>query len=249
MKTINFKEITMIGDNINKTAKQLIELLKAIRKVKKYDSGQKVVSLLIETATKTEADLSDWVCGLSKKTLAEITNGEVVRVTAEFNGITITVDDTSTIESVVGGFHSELEKSSEEYKKSDKYKADQLKDEQERNKMQLEANALMQELPKLNFKDNVQLLEWLCRIQPATDRIGVKTTKTEIIKIFNDNGFATGANTGKNFKENDEDNFARYIIGHALSGLDEFGTIHHMVIKFTNDWKQKFNKKLDVLNY
>ncbi len=99
----------------------------------------------------------------------------------------------------------------------------------------------MYRLSNLNFADDVAVLDWLCEFQDPSDHVGVVKQPGEVLSTFAANGYHPNVNTGKDFNKNDRDNVARWIIGQALSDLAcEVGAINHMVVHFTEKWKQRF---------
>ena len=242
MKNINFKQTTRGGDTIEKFALQLIFLLKVINKVKENKLGKAdAIELFCKVAGETHANIKDWLKTFSDKMHVEIRAGEITEVSGDFNGISITVDGNSTVTSIIKNYMTESEKRDKEYRNSPAYKASQLESKKYAKDLQTKTDEIMKELPKLNFKDNMKVLDWLCEISDSIDDMRIKTRNSDIVKIFNDNGFFSNVNTGDDFKEDDEDNFARYIIGQALNCMESIGPIH-LVTTFTEQWKEKFNK-------
>lgn len=106
--------------------------------------------------------------------------------------------------------------------------------------MQLQADKLIEEMKNLDFKNYDLLLPWLSSIQPYTGDIRLSIPTRQIVNILEDNGYISGENCGQNFNENDKENFARYIVGQCLDGLGRLGSIHPIIVRFTDDWMKKF---------
>jgi len=170
--------------------------------------------------------------------LAKETKGSV---TAKFNDIELTATEDSTVEDIVSGFHIKIAEDAEKYRTSPKGKRAARESEERKEEAQRKADALMEQLPNLDFANQEAVLDWICEFQGPSDHIGVVKNQGEVLKIFAEHGYQPGVNTGEAFNGEDRDNFARYIIGKALDGLRcDTGAIHQVIHKFTDDWKKKF---------
>lgn len=162
-------------------------------------------------------------------------------VKAKFNDIELTANSDTTADSVVAFYGEESKRRGEAYRNSPEGKKAAREAEERRVALQQKHDALMQQLPTLNFADDVAVLDWLCEFQDPSDHTGVVKQNDAVIVAFAAHGYHPSVNTGKNFNESDRDNFARYIIGQALAGLQcEVGAVHQIVHKFVDDWKKKF---------
>lgn len=123
---------------------------------------------------------------------------------------------------------------------SDKGKAASLKSDNKTAQLQFVMDNAIVKLQSLDFTNQVEILDWICSIQDASDHTDVHTDSTFILMLFNMNGYLPDVNTGDEFDGDDPDNFARYIIGQALSGLRTVGVVHHVVTRFAGEWKNKF---------
>lgn len=158
-----------------------------------------------------------------------------------FNDITLTADKDSTVTGIVAYFHSEMERRAEEYRNSPEGKAAAREQEERRKQKQLKHDELMRQLPNLDFNSDVAILDWLCEFQDPSDYIGVAKQQKVVLSTFAENGYFPNVNCGNDFNAEDRDNFARWLIGQALDGLQgEVGAIHQVIHKFTDDWKRKF---------
>jgi hypothetical protein len=169
-------------------------------------------------------------------------NEEVV---GTFNGIDLVVSPESDLsaDDLVQSFHEESEKRAEAYRKSPEGIKAAKEAEERKHNMQEKANQLIESLGSLDFSDYESVLEWMCNFQEASDHIGVSFDKSQVISTFKDHGFDIGVNTGDDFNGEDAENFAKYLVGKALDGINTVGAPHKIVHKFTNDWKQKFGRQ------
>ena len=162
-------------------------------------------------------------------------------VKAKFNDIELTATSDSVPSAIVSYYNKESTRRAEAYRNSPEGKKAARESEERRRQMQQKHDALMQQLPNLNFADDVAVLDWLCEFQDHSDHIGVVKQQNVVLATFAAHGYYPNANTGTNFNKNDRDNFARWLIGQTLDGLQgEVGAIHQVIHKFANDWKKKF---------
>ena len=94
----------------------------------------------------------------------------------------------------------------------------------------------MDNLP--TFTDLCAVVNWLEELT-----IGVTTPSWKIIlDIFGEHGFLPDMNTGTEFNAEDESNFAHWLVGQALSGLqyEPVHAVHQIYHKFADEWRQKF---------
>ena len=110
------------------------------------------------------------------------------------------------------------------------------------NKLQLKFNEYLNNLYKVENPSNELILSWIIDVQDLSDDVYVKVPKKDILEYFNKNGYYSNVNTGSNFKEDDPDNHARYIIGQALENLETVGAIHRVIKQFASDWIERFGE-------
>ena len=170
--------------------------------------------------------------------LAKETKGSV---RAKFNDIELTATEESTAENIVSDFQTKIAEASEKYRKSPEGQRSARESEERKEEAQRKADALMEQLPNLDFTNQEAVLDWICEFQDPSDHIGVVKDQGAVLKIFAEHGYQPGVNTGEAFNGEDRDNFAHYVVGQALDGLrGDVGAIHQVVHKFTDDWKKKF---------
>ena len=162
------------------------------------------------------------------------------QVKGEFNGAILFVDDNSTVESIVSDYHITLERNAEEYRKTDKYKERERQRKEETNKLQTEADNMMERFKIMDKTDTLTLLQWLSDFQQYSDRIDVHTDNQLLLKELKNLGYTSGMNCGDEFKAKDKYNFAAWIVGQCIECLERVGSIHQVVIKFVEDWKKEF---------
>lgn len=98
---------------------------------------------------------------------------------------------------------------------------------------------LIEELMKLNFKDNFAVMEWMSNVQPLSNEGKLISKKYKIISIFMENGFVPEI-----ISKPDVENEAKAIIQWGLHSMDTcLGLIHPIFNTFVKDWKDKFSEK------
>lgn len=161
-------------------------------------------------------------------------------VTAEYNGIPLTTDNTSMAEDVVEAYYAECAKRTEAYRNSPEGKIAAHEASVRLQQAQERYDTLVKQLPDLNFNSDVEVLNWLDKYQEASDRHIVRQPDV-VFKAFVSHGYQPNINMGKDFDANDRDNFARYIIGQALNYIEKHdGSIHQIVGIMVDRWKQRF---------
>jgi hypothetical protein len=157
-----------------------------------------------------------------------------------FNDIELTAAAGVSPDTIVKSFHDQSEARSEAWRNSPEGKAYAAKQAAEIATAQDKHDDMVRALPNLDFKNGAAVLDWLCDIQGATDRVGVAVDKDAILATFAAHGFHPGVNCGDAFKADDRENVLRWLVGQALDGLQHVA-IHGVIHKFAADWKAKFD--------
>lgn len=156
-----------------------------------------------------------------------------------FNDIEMVADGSMDADAIVAKWSRDMDARSVAYRNSPEGKAAEARREAEVVRLQEVHDIAVQDLRTLDWSSDVAVLDWLCRIQDATDHVDVTVRKSDIIDEFHRHGYAAGANCGDAFHADDRDNVHRYIVGQALDGLASVA-IHGIVHKFVADWKTRF---------
>ena len=127
-----------------------------------------------------------------------------------------------------------------QYLDSPEGKAAAESDARDIEEKQKQIDELTQQLDTLDFSDVRKVLDWCVAFQEPSDRVGTQRDKSLILEKFADHGYIPNMNTGKEYKANDKENSAKYIIGQALGGIEYIGAIHQVIHKFADEWKAKF---------
>jgi hypothetical protein len=183
--------------------------------------------------------------------LLDIANkNEEKKVTGVFNGIEIDIikdiDKNLSADDLVEYYHKESERIADEYRNSPEGIREAQENEKQRDHMQKTTNQLIKNLDNLNFLDYEAVLDWICDFQRASDYIGVFFDRSQVISTFEDHGFFIGVNTENDFNGDDAENFAKYLVGQALDGINTIGTPDPLVHQITNKWKESFGKNKKV---
>lgn len=100
-----------------------------------------------------------------------------------------------------------------------------------------ESRRMVEEFSKSDLSNCIIVLDFICALESNGN---VKINSDRVIDILESAGYESGVNTGEDFDSNNKENFARYIIGQALSGLKSRGCYSQVVHRFTDDLKSKF---------
>lgn len=169
--------------------------------------------------------------------LAKETKGEV---RTRFNDIELVATEDSVVENIIKDFEIKSAEAMKEYHDSSEGQRLRRESEERKQESQQKVSALMEELPGLDFNNQEAVLNWICEFQGPSDHIGVIKDNNKVLKIFAENGYQPGVNANA-FDGEDRDNFAHYIVGQALDGLQgNVGAINPIVHKLVDDWKKKF---------
>lgn len=172
--------------------------------------------------------------------VAKFTNQEV---TGTFNGVTITANPTSSPEILAVQWQEEMDRQAREYRNSAEYKSYLLKRALEVQALRVKVRDLMKWLETLDFGNLEAVVNWFDEIQEASNDVDASSelTRNEIVQKFQQHGYQPGVNTEEEFKEEDKDNFARWLVGQALDNLITVGAVHPMFKDFAKDWRNKFS--------
>lgn len=164
-------------------------------------------------------------------------HGEAV---GKFNDVELHATAGYVPAAVVSFYHEECERIGEAYRNSQEGKAAAAKSGRERASLQATHDKLMARLPSLDWSSDVAVLDWLCAMQPCTDRVGVIVRRSTIVQAFEKHGFEAGANCGEDYRPGDRANMFRYVVGQALDGLKNGPAIHPILNKFAAEWREQF---------
>jgi hypothetical protein len=134
----------------------------------------------------------------------------------------------------------DVEEKHKKYLESPECAATLLKQEKEAKRLAMEAGALMEEAKTMDWRDMAVVLGWLAKIQPYTDHVDLEEFHEEVHSLLKSHGFAANVNLEKKFQENNPRNYAEYIIGQAMDGLERIGAMHPTVQTFVERWRAKF---------
>ena len=164
-------------------------------------------------------------------------NGEAVGM---FNNIQLVAREGQTEADVVGDYQRQSEALAELYRNSPEGRAAATEREESRAAAQAKHDRLMRQLPSLNFRDDAAVLDWCCQMQEPSDHVGVIVRRETIVETFAKHGFEPGVNCGADYKPRDRGNMFRYLVGQALSGLQDGPAIHSIIHQFADEWRAKF---------
>lgn len=159
---------------------------------------------------------------------------------AVFNEVSLVAVRGTTVSDIEAQLHAGYAAASEAYRKSPEGIAAKAKEQSDRRNMQATADALMVEFKTLDMASDVAVLDWLDRFQDPSDNTTIRTDTKRVIEGLKAAGYVSNANCGPAFNESDRDNYARYLVGQALSCLESVGAIHQVFGTMHERWKAKF---------
>ena len=162
-------------------------------------------------------------------------------VFAIFNDIKIVVSPDSNKEFVFNKFKEDQNKLMTEYLMSEEYIQKTKNFNTEQVKIQEKLNSIIQNEFPTSKSSKKDILIFLEKLQPYTDFIGLNVQVNKILNGLIKLGFKENVNCNELFKENDENNFADYIIGQAMDQLIVMNCIHPSVCNHIKFWMEKFD--------
>lgn len=79
------------------------------------------------------------------------------------------------------------------------------------------AQIAMAQMNEVDFTSHLAVIDWLVSIRQAAADSRVTMDRERIMLALRGVGYEAGANCGPEFNPDDEDNFARYLVGQAMS--------------------------------
>lgn len=162
------------------------------------------------------------------------------RVQFKFNDSVVIATSHSTEAGLFAAWQQERDRLVAEYRNSPEGKRQQRESEDRKNSMQRAVDQLMQRFETLDYSNLDELVQFFDDLTDPSDYIGVSFDRGRVIDEFVQHGYGISANTGSAFDENDRENFARYLVGQALSGLQFVGAVHHIYHRMAQEWREKF---------
>jgi hypothetical protein len=160
--------------------------------------------------------------------------------TAHFNDIGLVVNPGDKPDNIVSFYFKESERRSQEYRESPAGKRAAQEVEDRRKRAQNMADQAVVDMAELDYTNRASVINWLERIREPSDHVGVDINAAGVVEKFEDHGFKLGVNCGDDFDGENEENFARWLIGQALDNLNSSGFIHQMFHTFAKDYRKKF---------
>ena len=155
-----------------------------------------------------------------------------------FNDVKVITTKSSTVDSIVNDFHARMDNNGYEYRQTDEYKASVAAREKELKELNTKANYMMKQFDKINKQNKLDLINWLDEFQPLSDHIGVMYDRCWIISELHKAGYVAGMNCNTdNFTIQTTDEYADWLIGQCLDGLEKIGAIHQVVHKFAEEYR------------
>lgn len=166
-------------------------------------------------------------------------------VSGEFNGAKVVLEKgtdyaASDVEKMI---KYEMDRQAEEYRNSPEWRKAVQEAMARVETLSQKAKELENQLHSLDINDLEAVLDWFCAYQEPSDHTSVKINSEMVVNFSYTHGYMRGMNTWEDFNEKDAQNYAGYLVGQALEGLESIGAIHQVIHHFTNKWKSIHGKK------
>ena len=173
----------------------------------------------------------------------EVAQEKVQPVQFNFNGIVVQVTGDSEYDIVKQEYRTALAESQKEYENSPRYKKLKQKQDEELKADQLRIDSLLASLSEvLKGNDFASVVVWCGLFAEINDNNNLKFDKKVLVEQLKVAGWLSGVCTGKDFNEDDPENYARYIVGQCISNLESGMPIHPIAKSFADKWVEKFPK-------
>lgn len=83
-------------------------------------------------------------------------------------------------------------------------------------------------------------VEWVRRVQPATNHVSVGVPADRILQALTRRGYVAGECRGDDYVAGDREIEGRYIVGQAMECLEQHGAIHQLVASFAGRWLSRW---------
>jgi hypothetical protein len=97
-------------------------------------------------------------------------------------------------------------------------------------------------LETLDFTNLSDVIGWIEKIRGSTAHVGVKVPVQQIVVAFNAKGYFGARAVSSTDLENNEELYARHLVGNVLNYLTRDGSVHQVVDSFAEQWRKKFNR-------
>jgi len=142
-------------------------------------------------------------------------------IKTDFNDIEIIVNPDSDINKVIEAFHAEQNRLAKEYTNSPEGQARIKEREDEHMRQIIRVEELWDNQP--DFSDLNSVITWLEELEKCSM---MNLRKDRIVELFESKGYFACVNCGEDFKEDDKENWARWLIGQALECIQDVGAFH-----------------------
>lgn len=155
-----------------------------------------------------------------------------------FNDVKVITTKSSTVDSIVRDFHARMDNNGYEYRQTDEYKKQVAAREKELNELNTKAKYMMKKFGKIDKQNKLELINWLDEFQPLSDHIGVTYDRCLLISELQKAGYIAGMNCNTDgFTISTTDEYADWLIGQCLDGLEKIGAIHQVVHRFAEEYR------------
>lgn len=192
--------------------------------------GGKRPSEVTAIYTPDAGDMVDHCC----EEVARFSNIHQIDVLMSFNDWTYTAQPGQTGLELTKLYNEFRKEQSRKWQESDEGKEYLRKLKEQGKQRDVKYTSLMKKWPK--WQDFGSVLQWCAELEKTGFNI---KDREKILNEFKSVGFSQDMNLGKFFKEDSRENYANYLIGQVLSGIQK-GAIPQVFQHFYSEWKTKF---------
>jgi len=161
------------------------------------------------------------------------------QVQGKFNDIKFIINKADTIEQALKNWDTLRQIAVDKYQQSPEYKASFKQSLIDLANKKEKLKKLMVEFETLDWQSFEKILSWLYSISYIADDMNITVDIDTILGSFKVNHFHANANLNKDFRPDDKDNVARYIIGQAIDGFEKMGCPHSVILSHIKAWQEK----------
>ena len=205
--------------------------------IMEFSMKQKMIDLEVQAGSYLDNTIEGVIAGLK---IAEKAGNRGCIARIDFNGVMLLMSAKSVVKEVVEYYHYQLKLEWQAYVNSPEYKWRKQLEEAQIERLMSELEVIMAQLEYMDLSNIDHVLSWLNEIQPYSDDSRLKVPAKHIAKVLRSHGYLRDVNCNENFKEDNKENVARYLVGQALDGLEYRGAIHSMYCYFYPEWQEKF---------
>jgi hypothetical protein len=186
----------------------------------------------------TDRNIIDPLAGTHIRSAAE---EMVARIPSacSFNGAELVADVGTTVNDIVATYHASIDAMGKACRGS----PERIAADEETQALRIESRrlalGLLNRLEAIDWSDLAAVVQWIDALAQPSDAL-TRPEADIVIAVFDAHGFRPGMFCGAAFNGDDREIYARWLVGQALDGLRQHGSIWFIARRFAAEWRQKF---------